>query len=144
VWDWERGVKTNHFANGNPAGTKITEIKFLNEDDVALLMTGSGDGVVRIYRGYENDGEAELVSSWRALTDLLPSRRSSGLVAEWQQGRGTMLVGGDVKVIRVWDAPREMCLSVSVPHVALRHSQQTMLTALYRTYPRAQDLVSQA
>lgn len=107
-------MRTNNFANGNPCGTKITEIKFLNEDDVALLMVGSGDGVVKIYRNYENNGGAELVSSWRALTDLLPSRRSSGLVAEWQQGRGTMLVGGDVKVIRVWDAPREMCLSVSI------------------------------
>jgi len=115
VWDWAKGIKTNHFSNGNPTGTKITEIKFLNEDDVALLMTGSGEGVVRIYRNYENDGEVELVSSWRALTDLLPSRRSSGLVAEWQQGRGTMLVGGDVRVIRVWDAPREMCMSVRIP-----------------------------
>lgn len=84
----------------------------MNEDDVALLMTGSGEGVVRIYRNYESREDVELVSSWSALTDLLPSRRSSGLVAEWQQGRGTMLVGGDVRVIRVWDAPREMCMSV--------------------------------
>lgn len=75
-------------------------------------MTGSGEGVVRIYRNYESREDVELVSSWSALTDLLPSRRSSGLVAEWQQGRGTMLVGGDVRVIRVWDAPREMCMSV--------------------------------
>lgn len=67
---------------------------------------------MRIYRNYESREDVELVSSWSALTDLLPSRRSSGLVAEWQQGRGTMLVGGDVRVIRVWDAPREMCMSV--------------------------------
>ena len=100
----------NQFSNGNPAGTRVTEVKLLNEDDVALLMTGSGDGVVRIYKNYENKS-TELVSAWRALTDLLPSNRSSGLIAEWQQGRGTLLVGGDMKVIRVWDAPREMCLT---------------------------------
>ncbi|KAI5779073.1 putative TORC1 growth control complex subunit Kog1 [Geopyxis carbonaria] len=111
IWDWDQEKLLNRFSNGNPVGTRITEIKFLNEDDVALLMTGSGDGVVRIYRNYENESDIELVSSWRALTDLLPSRRSSGLIADWQQGRGTMLVGGDVKVIRVWDAPREMCMS---------------------------------
>ncbi|KAI5786219.1 raptor N-terminal caspase like domain-containing protein [Pyronema domesticum] len=111
VWDWEEGVQLSRFSNGNPVGTRITEIKLLNEDDVALLMTGSGDGVVRIYRNYESEQNCELVSSWRALTDLLPSQRSSGLVADWQQGRGTMLVGGDMKVIRVWDAPREMCMS---------------------------------
>ena len=120
VWDWEGEKQLNRFSNGNPVGTRITEIKFLNEDDVALLMTGSGDGVVRIYRNYEDEREAELVSSWRALTDLLPSQRSSGLVADWQQGRGTMLVGGDVKVIRVWDAPREMCMSVRPPAPAPR------------------------
>ncbi|KAL7272939.1 Target of rapamycin complex 1 subunit kog1 [Rhizina undulata] len=111
VWDWEKGNRLSVFSNGNPPGTKITVVKFLNEDDAALLMTGSGDGVVRIYRNYESENDVELVSSWRALTDLLPSSRSSGLIADWQQGRGTMLVGGDMKVIRVWDAPREICLS---------------------------------
>lgn len=111
VWNWLEERQMNRFSNGNPVGTRITEIKFLNEDDVALLMTGSGDGVVKIYRNYEDQDNIELVSTWRALTDLLPSRRSSGLIADWQQGRGTMLVGGDVKVIKVWDAPREMCMS---------------------------------
>lgn len=111
VWDWKLNKLKARFGNGNPIGTRVTEIRFLNEDDVALLMTGSGDGVVRIYRNYENEDEVELVSSWRALTDLLPSKRSSGLVADWQQGRGTLLIGGDEKVIRVWDAPRELCLS---------------------------------
>ncbi|KAF3941315.1 hypothetical protein ABW19_dt0202382 [Dactylella cylindrospora] len=110
VWDWNKGYRLNQFSNGNPAGTRITDVKFLNEDDVALLLTGSGDGVVRIYKNYEDDRKIELVSAWRALTDLLPSNRSSGLVAEWQQGRGALLVGGDMKVIRVWDAPREVCL----------------------------------
>jgi regulator-associated protein of mTOR len=114
IWDWDNERIMNRFSNGNPVGTRITEIKFLNEDDVALLMTGSGDGVVRIYRHYESEKNVELVSSWRALTDLLPSQRSSGLIADWQQGRGTMLVGGDVKVIRVWDAPREMCMNVGL------------------------------
>ena len=113
IWDWRTRQKLNHFSNGNPKGTRITEVKFLNEDDVALLMTGSQEGVVRIYRSYESLQTIELVSAWRALTDLLPSNRSSGLVAEWQQGRGSMLVGGDVRVIRVWDAPREMCLQVN-------------------------------
>jgi len=113
VWDWEGEKLLSRFSNGNPVGTRITEIKLLNEDDVALLMTGSGDGVVRIYRNYESDKDIELVATWRALTDLLSSQRSSGLIADWQQGRGTMLVGGDMKVIRVWDAPREMCMSVS-------------------------------
>jgi len=81
----------------------------MNEDDTAFLLTGSSEGAVRIYKCYENSKDITLLSSWRALTDMIPSNRSSGLVAEWQQGRGSLLVGGDVKVIRIWDALREVC-----------------------------------
>ncbi|OLL23090.1 WD repeat-containing protein mip1 [Neolecta irregularis DAH-3] len=109
VWDWEHGIRLNKFYKGNPTDSRITDIKFINEDDVALLMLGTGDGIIRVYRNYWND-EVEPVSAWRALTDLVKSdHRGSGLVTEWQQGRGTLLVGGDVKVIRVWDAPGEIC-----------------------------------
>ncbi|ANB13751.1 Kog1p [Sugiyamaella lignohabitans] len=111
VWDWTESTKLNRFCNSNPVGTRITEAKFLNEDDVPLLLTGSSEGVVRIYRHYESVKNIELACSWRVLTDLLPAHRNSGLIAEWQQSRGALLVGGDVRVIRVWDAPRELCTS---------------------------------
>ncbi|KAK9236882.1 raptor N-terminal caspase like domain-containing protein [Lipomyces kononenkoae] len=111
VWHWPENKKLNRFCNANPPGTKITEAKLINEDDVPLLMTGAGDGVIRLYRNYESEDRIELACAWRALTDMLPSNKSSGLVADWQQGRGTMLVGGDVKVIRLWDAPRELCMA---------------------------------
>ncbi|KAI5954778.1 KOG1 [Candida theae] len=148
VWDWGRGKIVKKFSNGNPFGTKITDLKFLNEDDQPLLYTGSSDGVVKIYKNFHNDesidggddeddeydpykgnkinqkhgffeendndvytNKIELVTGWRALTDLLLTAKSSGLVSEWQQSRGSLLVSGDVKVIRIWDAPRELCLS---------------------------------
>lgn len=76
VWDWEMNKMVGKFSNCNPFGTKITDIKFLNEDDLPLLLTGSSDGVIKIYKNFHtanNIGErnVELVSSWRALTDLL-------------------------------------------------------------------------
>ncbi|KAK9472050.1 raptor N-terminal caspase like domain-containing protein [Dipodascopsis tothii] len=114
IWDWQTKTKLNRFCNMNPPRTKITEAKLINEDDLPLLMTGAGDGVVRLYRHFEDPDKIELASAWRALSDMLPSNRSSGLVADWQQGRGSMLVGGDVKVIRVWDAARETCV-VDIP-----------------------------
>lgn len=112
-WDWKLGKRAATFKNGNPFGTKITDLKFLNEDDVPLLLTGSSDGIVKIYRGFDSQN-TQVVSAWRALTDLLLTSRSSGLVSEWQQSRGSLLVSGDVKVIRFWDAARELCL-VDVP-----------------------------
>lgn len=112
VWDWERGMRLNRFSNANPAGTRVTDAKFLNEDDVPLLLAGSSDGVVRVYRHYSSPKTIEIASSWRVLTDLASMRRHETLlVAEWQQSRGTLLVGGDARVIRVWDAPRELCIA---------------------------------
>lgn len=73
-------------------------------------MTGSSDGVIKIFRNYESD--VELVSAFRALTDLLPSNKNAGLVLDWQQGQGKLLVAGDVKVIRVWNAATEICTNV--------------------------------
>lgn len=91
----------------------MTEVKFINEDDQALLMTGSSDGVIKLYRDYEDPNQVELVSAFRALTDLVPSNRYAGLVFDWQQGRGHILVAGDVRVIRVWNAGSETCTQVS-------------------------------
>lgn len=129
VWDWEQNEIVSKFCNGNPFGTKITDVKFLNEDDLPLVLTGSSDGVIKIYKNFQNDGEekaVEMVAAWRALTDLLLTSKSSGLISEWQQSRGSLLVSGDVKIIRVWDAPRELCV-LDIP--ARSSSSITTLTS---------------
>jgi len=119
VWDWKRQRKLNRFSNGNPSGSKITEVRLINEDDQALLLTGSSDGVIKIFRDYEShkekesDSGVELVTSFRALTDLVPSNKNAGLVLNWQQSRGLILVAGDVKTVKVWNAGTEICTAVS-------------------------------
>ena len=60
------------------------------------------------------------------MTDLLLTSKSTGLVSEWQQSRGSLLVSGDVKIIRIWDAPRELCL-LDIP--ARSSSSITSLTS---------------
>jgi len=85
VWDWHKSARLNSFSNGNREGTVITSAVFLNEDDVALLMVGSSDGVLTIYRNYASPDDIELLTAWKALSELSPSNRSSGLVVEWQQ-----------------------------------------------------------
>ncbi|POS76741.1 regulatory associated protein-mTOR [Diaporthe helianthi] len=118
VWDWKSQKRKSRFSNGNPEGSKISDIKFINEDDQAFLMTGSSDGVIRMYRNYApSDDEAhlknkkpELASSWRALTHMVASNVNSGMVFDWLQVNGTVLVAGDVRVIRVWNASSETCI----------------------------------
>ena len=85
---------------------------FLNEDDQALLITGSSDGVIKIFRDYDSEGRIELVSAFRGLNDLVPSTKNVGMVFDWQQTRGKLLVAGDVKVIRIWNAATEICTNV--------------------------------
>jgi regulator-associated protein of mTOR len=110
IWDWKKQDRLSRFSNGNPVGSKISDLKFINEDDQAFLMTGSSDGVIRIYRNYDSDKKIELASAWRALTHLVPSNVNSGMVFDWQQVSGKLLVAGDVKVIRVWAAAPELCV----------------------------------
>lgn len=128
--------RINCFSNGNPPESRITDVRFINEDDQALLMTGSSDGVIKIFRNYDSKRTTELVTGFRALTDLVPSNRNAGLVFDWQQGRGLVLVAGDVKVIRVWNSATEVCVSVSITIATCLAAA----TDFYRIYLPAQDL----
>lgn len=110
VWDWRKTSRLNRFSNGNPEGSRISDMKFINEDDQALLMTGSSDGVVRVYRDYDSADKIELATAWRALTHMVPSNVNSGMVFDWQQVKGRVLVAGDVRVIRVWHGASEQCI----------------------------------
>ena len=113
IWDWQNHKRLNQFSNGNPVGSKINEVRYINEDDQALLLTGSSDGVLKLFRHYESAKSIEIVTAFRALPELIPSNRNAGLVLDWQQGQGKALVAGDVKVIRVWNAATEVCTNVS-------------------------------
>lgn len=113
IWNWQRKSKLNRFSHSNPTGSRINEIRFINEDDQALLLAGSSDGVLKIYRDYDEGDKIEIVSAFRGLTDLVPSTKNVGLVLDWQQSQGKLLISGDVKVVRVWNAATEICTSVS-------------------------------
>jgi len=67
------------------------------------------EGIVRVYRNYSTYLGTELVSSFRALTDLLPSTRGSGLIFDWQSSSGLLATSGDVRTIKFWDLEREHC-----------------------------------
>ena len=125
IWNWQQSVRLSRFSNGNPSGSKINEARFINEDDQALLMTGSSDGIIKIFRNYESEKQVEVVSAFRALTDIVPSNKNAGLVFDWQQGQGKLLVAGDVKIIRVWNAATEICTNVKA---TLRRDPAMMLT----------------
>ena len=110
IWDFQNNEQLSRFSNGNPTGSRINDAKFLNEDDQPLLMVGSSDGVLKVYRNYHNAAEVKVITAFRASTELIPSNKNAGLVFDWQQGQGKALVAGDVKVIKVWNAATELCV----------------------------------
>ncbi len=129
VWDWKKGQRTGRFHNGNPARSNITSLLFVNEDVESLLLVGSSEGQVRLYRGYDRplptgSAQPKILTSFAALPELLRSRRPSGLILDWQQVTGHLLAGGDSRLIRVWDAHRELCVCVSeVQGMNRRHDE---------------------
>lgn len=48
-----------------------------------------------------------MVSAFRALNEVIPIRQGTGMAIDWRQAAGTLLVGGDSRVIKVWDAQTE-------------------------------------
>jgi regulator-associated protein of mTOR len=137
IWDWKARTKLNKFSNQNVAGSSISGVHFINEMASSLMLTASSEstfpwppasvkiggvlisvlaeGSIRIWRDYETRGETELASSFRAVSDLYPVGHSSGVLTAWEQGKGHLLVGGDMKVVRLWDATVERHLRVSRP-----------------------------
>ncbi|KAJ3416087.1 hypothetical protein HDV05_003056 [Chytridiales sp. JEL 0842] len=110
IYDWRNNTRLSKFSNGNPPGSRITSLQFINEDDVGLFLTGSDEGMIRIYRKYDSASNIELVSGWRALNDNFLSNPRVDLLVDWQQSFGSLLVAGDARTIRIWDVEREMCV----------------------------------
>lgn len=67
-----------------------------------------------------------MVSAFRALTEMIQLRQGSGMVLDWKQSAGTLLVGGDSHVIKVWDAQTETQGMVSLIIIVI-HSSKLLL-----------------
>ncbi|KAL8742273.1 MAG: hypothetical protein Q9190_005213 [Brigantiaea leucoxantha] len=125
IWDFETVHLLSRFSNGNPQGTRMSKAQFINEDDNALLMTGSSDGSVKLYRNYDTPG-VELLTAFRVLTNMVIPNRQPSLVFDWIQGKGKLLVASDDQTVRVWNAATETMLDCiparsSSPITSLSH-----------------------
>lgn len=107
VFDWSKGKILNRFLGGSD----ISDFRFLNEDDQPLVLTASRDGTARVFRNYDEPSQTKIVTTWFLFADLVHQQpRSPHVVIDWQQSRGHLQVGGDARVIRIWDAAREQAI----------------------------------
>ncbi|KAI0770609.1 raptor N-terminal caspase like domain-containing protein [Fomes fomentarius] len=110
VWDWIKRKRLNRFFNGNPRGTSITSLHIINQDAGGIILTGAADGMIRLYRNYDPSlcsGPVQMVSAFRGLNKVLQVYRGSGVITDWKQAGGTLMVGGDSRIVHVWDAHTE-------------------------------------
>jgi len=139
VWDWSKRKRINYFCNGNPRGTSITSLHIINQDVGGIILTGSSDGIVRLYRNYDtslDQGPVQMVSAFRGLNEVIQMRQGSGVVLDWKQSGGTLLVGGDSRVIKVWDAHTE------IQGLDLDTNSESPVTAIASDYGSSQTFVA--
>ena len=110
VWNYEEGKKLGGFKNETAPNkaSRVSSVSWLNEASSSLLLTGSDDGVVRVW-----DGVVPTGSGWtppRLTTSFYVHAlvgRGSGLVTKWVHGAGLLLTGGSSDQLRAWDLQRE-------------------------------------
>lgn len=99
-----------------PSSLRVSSIQFVNAHDRGLVLAGYDDGSVRIWKN--NDGSqsnktstpnGNLVTAFQAIDDQ-PTRSSRifGLQTAWHQSTQTIFAGGESKLLRLWDAEREL------------------------------------
>ncbi|KAL1423394.1 hypothetical protein MTO96_021151 [Rhipicephalus appendiculatus] len=78
LWDDHGNLQSCHM-NDNPAQTRITALTYLNAHDVPLLLLGSDDGAVRVWRNYSSSNR-ELVAAFPSPRGDVPmTARGSGM-----------------------------------------------------------------
>jgi regulator-associated protein of mTOR len=110
IWDWKTKQRLSKFSLANGYGSSISSMHFINEASSSLLLTALTDGNIRIYHEYDS-ADVKLVSAFHGLAEKHPVSRRSGVVSSWERRTGQLLVGGDSKFIRIWDADDESLLA---------------------------------
>lgn len=101
----------------SPSSLRVSSIQFVNAHDRGLILAGYDDGSVRLWKNSVGshskkqtaDQNENLVTAFQALEDQpVKSSRVFGLQTAWHQSTQTIFVGGESKLVRLWDAEREL------------------------------------
>lgn len=109
VWNYDDALPVNTFENHKLSERGLSKLLLINELDESLLLVGSSDGNVRIWRNYTQKGGQKLVTAFSSVQGNRAAGRS--VVIDWQQQSGYLYSSGDMSSILVWDLDKEQLLS---------------------------------
>ncbi|GAX72618.1 hypothetical protein CEUSTIGMA_g74.t1 [Chlamydomonas eustigma] len=118
-----------HAATGSPLSeqkalpTQVNFIRQLNEQDGPMLLCGSVDGAVRIWRNYTLKDSHHMATALQAVTIHLPPAHGHPTAYEWSQSRSLLFAAGGShpEMVYCWDLHYEMCsnmIPMSAPGTA--------------------------
>ncbi|XP_076029609.1 regulatory associated protein of MTOR complex 1 isoform X2 [Oratosquilla oratoria] len=111
VWDVERNQNLSHWHNCNGSGSCISALAVLNPGTSSCFTaTACDDGTVRVWRdtfAQQPQNDVSLVTAFQASPDNNPSSRDAGMLMSWEQDTSMLVVGGDSRVVRLWDLREE-------------------------------------
>lgn len=68
-----------------------------------------------------------MVSSFRGANEVIQVHRGSGVVTDWKQSGGSLFVGGDSRIIRIWDAHTESQVMVRRSNCSYKHIEASIV-----------------
>ena len=127
VWQYgledERGQeRLNAFSNDNVRGSHITQIALVNAkgEGAARLIAASDDGVVRIWRDVETEGQQQLVTAWTACPS--PEQGPGGGTSQraWPRGSPPLAgkAGHNPSTLLLGGVPSQLTPSMAVPSMS--------------------------
>ncbi|XP_024383773.1 regulatory-associated protein of TOR 1 isoform X3 [Physcomitrium patens] len=111
IWDYDANEVINTFENHINPDKGISKLCLLNELDDSLLLVGSSDGSVRVWKDYTQKDKHRLATSWQAVQGHRPGARGVSAVVDWQQMTGYLYASGQISFIMAWDLDREQLVS---------------------------------
>eukprot|EP01156_Anaeramoeba_ignava_P005656 Anaeramoba_ignava/a2915_29.p1 GENE.a2915_29~~a2915_29.p1 ORF type:complete len:384 (-),score=96.22 a2915_29:1362-2513(-) len=115
IWDWtvNPGKSIKKFENGNSGKSRLSFLSLVNEYDSGLIMTGSTDGIVKIWDTFlmnNRDEQPKMVSAWRSFPYLeeKSTSKDSRCVFDWNPDNGFVSVFGENRAIKIWDVNTEI------------------------------------
>ncbi|XP_040384579.1 regulatory-associated protein of TOR 1-like isoform X1 [Oryza brachyantha] len=109
VWNYDDALPVNTFENHKLSDRGLSKLLLINELDNSLLLVGSSDGNVRIWRNYTQKGGQKLVTAFSSVQGSRSAGRS--IVFDWQQQSGYLYASGDMSSILVWDLDKEQLVN---------------------------------